>query len=223
MPIDLLIKASNYAHKNNIAFGCSVFHIEDIHTIEWLCDFIKISSYDCLRPDLIAACREVDKPLFISTGMCTRDEITRIGHMADPRVDDGFFHCISRYPAEEVFFPSVEENCFSAWAGSLHHKQLGCFYHGWSDHTGCPASIYAAIARGYNMFECHIDLEDRKGSESSYGHCWEPDILEKTIRYSRIMYNDMHRSTPMNNRPDREECINRADPVDGMRPMKEWR
>lgn len=218
IPYSLLIEASEYARKNNIAFGCSIFHPEDISEVAPLCDFLKISSYDCLRPDLIAICRSIDRPLFISTGMCIESEIINIGQMADPRVDDGFFHCISRYPpvANNIFIPSPFQDCFFAWVAR-------CFYRGYSDHTGSPAVIYSAVAQGYNMFELHFDLEDRRGVESSYGHCWSPTKLDAVISIARAVYKYMQKSIQINQRPDREERINRADVSDGMRPMKGYR
>ncbi len=228
IPIELLIEASNYAHDNSMAFGCSIFHPEDAEAIALLCDFLKISSYDCLRPTLINACREIDRSLFISTGMCTREEITKIGYMTDPRADDGFFHCVSHYPVSttDIFLPRpIEQDCFSAWIGSLQQCQMGCFYHGWSDHTCSPPVIYAAIANGYNMFECHFDLSDCKGNESSYGHCWTPTVLRETISTTHTMHKHIHscRLQLDLTRPDRSEYVNRADPSDGMRPLKEYR
>ena len=43
---------------------------------------------------------------------------------------------------------------------------------GYSDHTCNISVILNAIIKGAKYIEMHVDLDDGKGKEYSYGHCW---------------------------------------------------
>ena len=95
---------------------------------------------------------------------------------------------------------------------------------GWSDHTRRPAVIERAVHRwGARAVEFHLDL-DGKGAEYAAGHCWLPrgdragDRAHPRKPSSPTAPASKARSLP--NLSDREW---RADPADGMRPLKHIR
>ena len=123
-------------------------------------------------------------------------------------------HCTSAYPT-----PYVDANLAAI---ETIRQATGCEV-GWSDHTVEPAVIYRAIHHwGANVIEFHFDLDGR-GEEYSSGHCWLPEQIGAVI-------NDVNKGfiadgsgvkEPVPSElPDR---LWRADPSDGLRPLKELR
>ena len=212
--LKFLERSSEIVHSYGISFGCSVFHMEDIEKIAAISDFIKISSFDCLREDFVNKCLTMEKPVFISTGTCNIGDIQKVINY--PLRDyDGIFHCMSIYPipTHKIQLYAMQHTFIKL------QKQI---YLGWSDHSVSPGVIYGAVGAKFNVMEVHVDLPDMKGGESHYGHCWNIRKLKKVIKTARIMVQTMK---PMNwkNRSDTEASRYRADPTDGMRPLKKFR
>jgi N-acetylneuraminate synthase len=94
---------------------------------------------------------------------------------------------------------------------------------GWSDHTRRPAVIERAVHRwGARVVEFHLDL-DGKGAEYTAGHCWLPDEIAPVIariRESLVADGSGFKEPQPSEVSDREW---RADPGDGMRPLKHVR
>ena len=123
-------------------------------------------------------------------------------------------HCTSSYPTpyREANLGAIE---------TIRHD-TGCEV-GWSDHTVEPAVIYRAVHRwGAQVIEFHLDL-DGKGEEFSAGHCWLPPQIGEVIREVNKGIeadgNGIKEPVP-SELPDR---LWRADPSDGLRPMKKIR
>jgi sialic acid synthase SpsE len=216
----MLACASAYAKQAEIAIGCSVFDIDYVEKAANIMDFLKISSFECLWPDLIKAARRTCKPLFISTGTCSKMEIYSIVRNAWPQYGDALFHCCSMYPA------SINNVCFNILEiiiQTFNGDQKNGYSHiGYSDHSKLPGVLYAAIALGVDIIECHIDLEDMMGVESKYSHCWNLNELKTTIQHCRDLKAAMPKNQVIMNgftdRPDRENIKFRVDLKTGMRP-----
>ena len=91
---------------------------------------------------------------------------------------------------------------------------------GWSDHTVEPAVIHRAIHRwGARIIEFHLDL-DGKGEEFEAGHCWLPDQIAAVIRDVKKGFeadgNGIKEPVPS----ELSDRMWRADPSDGLRPLK---
>jgi N-acetylneuraminate synthase len=91
---------------------------------------------------------------------------------------------------------------------------------GWSDHTCNPGVIYAMWP--LDAIEFHLDLEG-KGAEFEQGHCWLPgpaQTMIETVKTMRLVWgNDSGASADV----ESKERLWRADPSDGLRPLKEIR
>ena len=94
---------------------------------------------------------------------------------------------------------------------------------GYSDHTVSPMVLYNAIFRhNVKFIEFHMDL-DGKGEEYESGHCWLPNQIKEMIsnvKLGLIAEGVKDFGPSESERPDR---LWRADPSDGMRPLKEIR
>lgn len=216
LPVSFLPHLKQRSQKRGIMFSCTPFYLDAVYELDPFVDFYKIASYELLWDGLIAACARSGKPVILSTGMATIDEIK---HAVDVLQQNGcskpsLLHCTSAYPT-----PYQEANLAAI---ETIRRATGCDV-GWSDHTVEPAVIYRAVHRwGAKVIEFHLDL-DGQGEEYGAGHCWLPDQIGEVIREVNKGFdadgNGVKKPVP-SEMPDR---LWRADPSDGLRPMKEKR
>jgi len=216
LPLEFLPALAKHCHDKGVQFSCTPFYLEAVQQLEPYVDFYKIASYELLWDGLLAACAQTGKPVILSTGMATLPEIK---HAVDVLKTNGctnptLLHCTSAYPT-----PYQEANL--AAIATL-RKETGCEV-GWSDHTVEPAVVQRAIHHwDAKVIEFHLDL-DGKGEEYASGHCWLPheigDVIAD-IRKSFIADGNGVKEPVPSELPDRKW---RADPSDGLRPLKEIR
>jgi N-acetylneuraminate synthase len=129
-------------------------------------------------------------------------------------VDITLLHCVSAYPT-----PAAEAN-LSAIAAIRNMTGLKT---GWSDHTRRPAVIERAVHHwNAACVEFHLDL-DGQGAEYAAGHCWLPQEIAPVIariRESSVADGSGFKGPQPSELSDREW---RADPIDGMRPLRHIR
>jgi len=212
LPVEFLPELAARCRKVKIQFICTSFYLGAVDELFPYVDIYKIASYELLWDDLLVACAKTGKPVVLSTGMATLDEIKRaveVLRSAGCR-DLTLLHCISGYPT-----PAVE--CNLAAIESL-RQSCGCPV-GWSDHSATPGVIYRAVHRwGASMVEFHLDLEGA-GKEFDTGHCWLPGQIRPVIEAVRVgmQADGSGEKVPAPSElPDREW---RADPSDGLRPL----
>ena len=216
LPFEFLPKLAERCRSRDIEFSCTPFDLDAVSELAPYVDFYKIASYELLWDALLIACARTGKPIVLSTGMATLAEVQ---HAVAVLKQNGcaspvLLHCTSAYPT-----PYAEANLAAI---ETLRQATGCDV-GWSDHTVEPAVIQRAIYRwGANMIEFHLDL-DRKGEEYSGGHCWLPDQIGPVIRdiAKGLAADGTGIKEPVPSElPDR---LWRADPSDGLRPLKEIR
>ena len=216
LPVEFLAPIAKRAHDQGIEFCCTPFYLKAVDELFPHVDFYKIASYELLWHPLIAACAKTGKPVVLSTGMATLDEI---GAAVKVARDAGctqltLLHCTSSYPT-----PAREANL--AAMGTM-AREFGCPV-GWSDHTVSPAVVTRAIHKwGATEVEFHLDL-DGTGAEYATGHCWLPAQIKAVIDELAIAFEadgaGVKEPVPAE-LPDREW---RADPSDGLRPFRSIR
>jgi len=219
---EMLVKAATFCYDGKLGLGCSVFDIDTVEEVSKQVDFLKIASYESMWNELITTCRRTYKPLFLSTGMCDVLEIYQQARKMWPTPEDVIFHCVSNYPTK------IEEARLDILELMVRTYKTNPFINiGYSDHTSKPSAIFSALSLGATVFECHVDLDDRKGIESKHGHCWSFGSLKRTIKTCHEMKAlEPDSEGLMENfidRVDRKDIGLRVDPSDGMRPMKEFR
>jgi len=196
-----------------IEFSCTPFYLDAVEELKPFVDFYKIASYELLVTPLLEACAHSGKPVVLSTGMATMDEIKAAAatlRYAGAK-DVTLLHCVSAYPA-----PAGEAN-LAAIAAIRDATGMAV---GWSDHTRRPAVIERAVHHwNAAAVEFHLDL-DGKGAEFAAGHCWLPDEIAPVIariRESLVADGDGFKGPQPSELDDRAW---RADPSDGMRPLR---
>lgn len=194
-----------------VGFGCTPFYIEAVDQLAPHVDFFKVASYELLWDELLRACAETGKPVIISTGMATIDEIghalsvLRSGGCTDPMV----LHCVSGYPTPIA-------DCNLAAIATM-RDTFRCPV-GWSDHSVSSAVVHRAIHRwGATTVEFHLDL-DGTGDEFKTGHCWLPYDIGSVIRSIADGFAADGDGVKVPAPAERIERGWRADPSDGLRP-----
>ncbi|MFQ5632608.1 MAG: N-acetylneuraminate synthase family protein [bacterium] len=216
LPVEFLPEIAKACQAARMQFSCTPFYLEAVHLLQPLVDFFKISSYELMWNDLLIECAMTLKPVVLSTGMANTNEIRRA--VETLRVAGceklTLFHCVSGYPA-----PANEANL--AAIQSL-RNEFGVQV-GWSDHTGSPAVIYRAVHHwGASMVEFHLDLEG-SGAEYETGHCWLPEQIRPVIDTVKLGFAADGAAEKAPSPSELRDRDWRADPEDGLRPLKEIR
>lgn len=140
---------------------------------------IKIPSPDLTNPILLERAARTGKPLIVSTGMATLEEVERaLATVAGANGGDVvLLHCVSTYPA------APDEANLRAMA-----TMRGAFGVpvGFSDHTLGIDVALAAVALGASVLEKHVTL-DRTLPGPDHRSSLEPDELASLLRGVRAV------------------------------------
>lgn len=216
LPLSFLEPLAGRCRKRQVEFGCTPFYLEAVEELYPFVDYYKVASYELLWTDLVRECAATDKPLVLSTGMATLGEVEAavVAAREAGRGALSLLHCTSAYPAEP-------RHCNLGAIETL-RTAFGLPV-GWSDHSVDSGVIYRAVHRfGASMVEFHLDLEGA-GEEFTGGHCWLPEQIGAVIKgVGRGLAADGNaRKWPAES--ETVERLWRADPRDGLRPLKETR
>jgi pseudaminic acid synthase len=134
----------------------------------------KIASFEAVDLPLIAEVARLKKPMIISTGLASLDEIGSAVEAARANGCDQLIllHCISAYPApvEEANVRTVPDLA----------ARFDCVT-GLSDHTLGTAAAVASIALGGSVIEKHFTLARSDGGPDA-GFSLEPDEFSRLVR-----------------------------------------
>jgi len=216
LPLEFLPPLAEKTHDLGMLFSCTPFYLDAVETLKPHVDFYKIASYELLWDDLLMACAQTQKPVVLSTGMATLAEVRHAVEVLKRAgcTDLTLLHCVSSYPA-----PPGQMNLAAI------HTLRDAFdvTVGLSDHSVNPAVIQRAVHRfGAQVVEYHLDL-DGQGEEFAAGHCWLPDQITALIADLHTGFEadgDGRKAPAASERADRDW---RADPQDGLRPLKSIR
>lgn len=216
LPAIWIPEIAKYCENININLGISPFDSAAVSIIKDYVDFIKISSFDILRKDLVSECASLPIPLIVSIGEANQKELdnllitiktTKEAEVLKSITYMCFLYCVSDYPARKKDIDMFKLEAIKYTVSKYFDPALV----GYSDHSKDPDVIYEAYKRGAGWIEFHLDLEDEEGWEGT-GHCWRPNDIqvvmnevkgnEKYAQYKRTL---------------------RADPSDGLRPCLELR
>ncbi len=212
LPLDHLAPLAARCREKNILFSCTPFYLEAVAELAPHVDFYKIASYELLVTPLLEACARSGKPVVLSTGMATLDEITQAAATLKRAGcnDITLLHCVSAYPTpvEDANLAAIETI----------RAATGCAV-GWSDHTRRAAVIERAVHRwGASAVEFHLDL-DGEGAEYAAGHCWLPHEIAPVIARIRESVAADGTGLKVSQPSEAADREWRADPSDGMRPL----
>lgn len=140
----------------------------------------KIASFELLDPPLIQRCARTGRPLIVSTGMSTADEIAEA--LATARAEAAseivLLHCVSSYPAA-----TKQANVRSIpYLASTFGVQVGL-----SDHTLDNVAAVSAVALGATVLEKHFTLRRTDGGPDA-AFSLEPEEFRKLVQDVRAAW-----------------------------------
>jgi N-acetylneuraminate synthase len=209
---------ANRCKELGLGYGVTVFRHDDVRRAALEADWLKASSYSLLDSRLLEALAGQPKDVVVSTGMASDDELEDALKPFSKRKGVTLLHCVSAYPA-----PIHEANLRSIRHLRMNHKHPV----GWSDHTtsglvvGRAINVYRA-----SMVEIHWDLEDRLGAETR--HSWVPSTWQDFLRSRPTEVDGYYACDGKHGRKaptlsEDKERLWRADPRDGLRPLRHVR
>lgn len=222
LPAAFLPEIATRAHARGLEFACTPFSLTAVEELAPFVDFYKIASYELLWLPLLEACAKQGRPVVLSTGMADESEIERALRCLDAAgaSEIALLHCVSGYPT-----PPADANLAAIETlRALAVRTLGraCEV-GWSDHSVSPGVVQRAIHRfGASIVEFHLDI-DGAGDEYATGHCWLPDAIARVIRDVRDAAASDGDGAKRPSACEIADRIWRADPQDGLRPLREIR
>ncbi len=125
----------------------------DVNSLSFLLDFdvpyVKIPSALITNMELLEGCKECNKPIILSTGMSTREEVDNAVSFLGDRVEY-ILACTSTYPTDpsEVNIANI----------STLKEIYPSVRIGFSNHYPGLMAMVLAAAHGAEMIECHVTL-----------------------------------------------------------------
>lgn len=148
------IGLANHAREKGLYFLSSPFSVEAVDLLKtvgvagW-----KIGSGEAFSIDLLNVVSSTNKPILLSTGMSSWEEIdTTVSILKSKNLDFVILQCTSKYPTplDEVGLNVVEQ---------IHSRYD--IPAGLSDHSGTPWPAIIALARGASVIEVHVTFDRR--------------------------------------------------------------
>lgn len=165
-----------YAEQIKIPLFASVFSQKSLNWLEvYECPAYKIASFEITDTNLIRKVAKTAKPIVISTGMASLDEIDQAMQCVNPE-NCILLHCVSGYPTK------LEH-------ASLHKiTQLRNFYIratiGFSDHTRGITAGPLACAMGARMIEKHLAMPGTCPEDAAFS--LHPDEFKKYVTACKV-------------------------------------
>jgi N,N'-diacetyllegionaminate synthase len=163
LSIDEMAQVVDRAHERGIHAIVTVFSTELVEAAETLAwDAYKSASPDIVNRPLLEALMATGKPMIVSTGASTLDEVVRaVGWLDEAKDRLAVLQCVSCYPAPE-----------EAFGGMVAIADATGLPVGYSDHTkGFIGST--AVAYGACILEKHITYDRKAKGPDHKASLWE--------------------------------------------------
>lgn len=155
-PITWHKKLFEYSKKLGITLFSTPFDTQSVDLLLKLkCPIFKIASHEICHEELIEKVSKTKKPIIISTGMASLEEISKAYNIAKRNgvKDITLLYCVSNYPSKSSDFNLNNIKILK--------KKFKCRV-GLSDHSNDNRVAIAAIAAGAEVIEKHIGYENQK-------------------------------------------------------------
>ncbi|MFG0325708.1 MAG: N-acetylneuraminate synthase family protein [Phycisphaerales bacterium JB037] len=178
MPIGDLERIAERAHARGLSAILTVFSTELVPIAERVAwDAYKSASPDVIHRPLLEAMAGTGRPLIVSTGAATGDEVARArAWLAEAVGRLAFLHCISSYP-------TPPEHAHLNMIGDVARLAAPCPV-GYSDHTPMVETGAVARARGATILEKHF-TDDRTRPGPDHAASLEPEDFARYVRAAR--------------------------------------
>ena len=174
----MIPELSDFCKKENIMFMSTPFSINDAKQVDPYVEIHKIASFEINHVRLLEFLAKIKKPILISTGASTYDEIDFAVNLIKQNGNNmiGLFQCTSKYPApiEELNLNVIPK------MKSRYNLPIGL-----SDHSMDPLiGPITAIGLGATFIEKHFTL-DRNLPGPDHPFALVPSELELMIKSIR--------------------------------------
>lgn len=178
LPTEWLPHLKKYADEKGILFTATPFHEEAVDLLEKInVPFYKIASFELVHLPLIRYAAKTGKPIILSTGMATMEEIdeaiTALKEAGNEKY--AFLHCSIGYP------PPMKHINLAAMDTMRNHLECPI---GYSDHTLGITIPIAAVARGAKIYEKHYTC-DKALTGPDHHFALDPDELKIMVKAIR--------------------------------------
>jgi len=142
-----------------VTWFASVFDKTSVDMLMKLdCPAFKIASFELIDLPLIDYVAQTGRPIILSTGMATLEEITEAYSAVDGRTQTCILHCVSGYPT-----PAAEARLDRLCELKDYYVRVGI-----SDHTVGAEIPVAATALGAVMIEKHFKPQWFRGPDTKF-------------------------------------------------------
>lgn len=175
LSVDQLSAVSTRAHQRALHSIVTVFSVPLVEQSERLnVDAYKSASPDITHRPLLEALARTGKPMIVSTGAATIDEVIRARNWLGS-ADVLFMQCVSAYPTEPA---SAALGAIGALSAELQDLV------GYSDHTSLVETGALAVAAGACALEKHLTY-DRAAQGPDHSASLDPQQFARYVRMAR--------------------------------------
>lgn len=171
-----------YCDSDNIEFLSTPFDIESAKFLNELMNVFKISSSDITNKPFIEYICNFNKPIILSTGASTLDEIKQAKNWIDfKKIPLAILHCILNYPTED-------DNAHLGMIKDL-QKEFPLNIIGYSDHT-LPKNmkvLETAVMLGSAILEKHFTHDKSLNGNDHYHSMDKIDLLKFKKELKKIL------------------------------------
>ncbi len=178
MPYEMISELSQICNDEKIIFMSTPFSVEDAKQIDPFVSLHKIASFEINHVRLIEFLSKTEKPILISTGASTFDEIDFAVNLIknNKNNETGLLQCTSKYPAP------IESLNLSAIPKMKERYNIPI---GFSDHSVEPLiGPLTAVGLGATIIEKHFTL-DKNLPGPDHSFAITPEELELMIKSIR--------------------------------------
>lgn len=184
MPYEMLPELEKYCKNNKIMFMSTPFSVNDAKEVDPFVEIHKIASFEINHIRLIEVLAETKKPMIISTGASTFEEIDFVINLIKEKGNQNIslLQCTSQYPC------SIESLNLAVIPKLNDRYNLPI---GLSDHSTDPiVGPMTATSLGAKIIEKHFTL-DKKLPGPDHAFALEPSDLELMIQSIRNVEKSM--------------------------------
>lgn len=185
LPRDVFREIGRRIRSKGGLFMASVFDCDSLRQWAPELDAIKVASGDLDFDPLLQVAARSGKPIVLSTGMSTLEEIARAADVVTKELPAGVavadrlavLHCVSLYPTP------LEQTNLAAM--KTLRDRLGVTI-GYSDHTLGIVSALVALGRGARIVEKHFTLDKNYSAFRDHALSAEPAEFAKLAKAFRV-------------------------------------
>jgi len=167
------------AHERGMHAIVTVFSLELVasaRSMAW--DAFKTASPDIVNKPLLETLSADGRPLIVSTGAATREEVSRATGWLGPREEVALMQCVSAYPTPEAL-------ASTGAIGDL--EELTGLPVGYSDHTQSIETGARAVEHGAVLLEKHL-THNQDAIGPDHAASLEPQMMRRYIELARAAH-----------------------------------